>query len=65
MVVSAAGLLTLMSTVAQAQITHAIKDVNTPPNRAGLIFDCYGNDQFLSKIYAPGKAMGAAVIELT
>lgn len=38
-------------------------DVNSPPNHAELIFDRYGNEQFLCKIYGPGKTIGAAVIE--
>lgn len=38
-------------------------DDKTVPNHAELIFDRYGNEEFLSKIYAPGKKIGAAVVE--
>lgn len=38
-------------------------DDKTTPNHAELIFDRYGNEQFLNKIYAPGKKLGAAVVE--
>ncbi len=38
-------------------------DDKTVPNHAELIFQRYGNEEFLHKIYAPGKRIGVAVVE--
>jgi hypothetical protein len=38
-------------------------DSNTVPNHGELIFDRYGHQEFLAKVFAPGKKLGARVIE--
>lgn len=38
-------------------------DDNTVPNHAELIFDRYGNEEFLNKVFAPGEKIGVAVVE--